>query len=159
MTTRAEPNPQEPFVTTTATARTAAVAALGLGLLGTVAGCAAGAATTDTGTDTGTTTSTDESYTDGTYTADGSYQSPNGTESIGVTLTIADDVVTAVEIETRPTNPTTDQYQSLFADGIADEVVGVDIDQLNVTVVSGSSLTSGGFRDAVAAIKAEALAG
>ncbi len=146
-------------MTTSATARTAALAAIGLGLIGTVAGCAAGAATSDAGTDTNTGTGTvDESYTDGTYTADGSYQSPNGTESIGVTLTIADDVVTAVEIETRPTNPTTSQYQSLFAGGIADEVVGVDIDQLNVTVVSGSSLTSGGFREAVAAIKADALA-
>lgn len=146
------PNPPGALVTTTAPARTAAVAAIGVGLLGTIAGCAAGDASADVGT-------VDESYADGTYTADGSYQSPNGTESIGVTLTIADDVVTAVEIETRPTNPTTSQFQSLFAEGIADEVVGVDIDQLDVTVVSGSSLTSGGFREAVATIKADAVVG
>jgi hypothetical protein len=36
--------------------------------------------------------------------------------------------------------------------------VGQDIDRLDVTRVSGSSLTSGGFKIAIAAIKEQALA-
>ena len=40
--------------------------------------------------------------------------------------------------------------------GIADEVVGVAIDELNVTRVAGSSLTSGGFNAALEDIKDQA---
>ena len=56
------------------------------------------------------------------------------------------------------TDPTAKGMQANFAGGIADQVVGQDIDQLNVTRVSGSSLTSGGFKIAIAAIKEDALA-
>jgi uncharacterized protein with FMN-binding domain len=97
-------------------------------------------------------------YRDGEYRASGEYSSPNGRESIGVTLTLENNVVTAVAIEVNPTNPTTERFQRLFADGIAAEVVGRDIDSLDVTRVAGSSLTSGGFREALKTITADALA-
>ena len=42
--------------------------------------------------------------------------------------------------------------------GIADEVVGVALDDLNVSRVAGSSLTSGGFNQAVESIKEQAAA-
>ena len=51
------------------------------------------------------------------------------------------------------------QYQGQFASGIAAEVVGKDIDELEVSRVAGSSLTSEGFNQAVDAIKADAAAG
>jgi uncharacterized protein with FMN-binding domain len=100
----------------------------------------------------------DESYADGTYTADGSYQAPSGTESITVELTLADDVVTDITVTPQASDPTAKGMQANFAGGIADQVVGQDIDQLNVSRVSGSSLTSGGFKIAIAAIKEDALA-
>ncbi|MBF4463395.1 MULTISPECIES: FMN-binding protein [unclassified Rathayibacter] len=98
------------------------------------------------------------SYADGTYQAEGSYTSPGGTEKIGVSLTLAGDVVTAVTVTPESENPTGDQYQDRFAGGIAGEVVGKKLDDLKVSKVSGSSLTSGGFNQAVDAIKADAKA-
>jgi uncharacterized protein with FMN-binding domain len=129
----------------------------GLGLAGALAACApASTGGGDTGGDSGG--GTDASYEDGTYTADGSYQAPSGTESITVELTLADDKVTDVTVTPHATDPTAKGMQANFAGGIADQVVGQDIDQLNVTRVSGSSLTSAGFTTAVAAIKEDALA-
>ena len=129
--------------------------AAGLTLLGTLTGCA------DAGTTAGGSPSGDPSasYADGSYQANGTYTSPNGSENIIVAVTLEDDIVTEVDVTTNPNNPTTEFYQSAFAEGIAAEAVGVDIDLLDVTRVSGSSLTSGGFREAIASIKADALEG
>ncbi|MHA7146175.1 FMN-binding protein [Arthrobacter sp. TmT3-37] len=95
-------------------------------------------------------------YKDGTYTQDGSYQSPAGPEEVGVTLTLEADVVTAVEVEPMPDNPTTKTYQGRFAGGISDAIVGKKLDELSVDKVAGSSLTSGGFNEATGKIKSEA---
>lgn len=130
--------------------RALAAAFAGLGIAGTLAACAPASAAGG-----GT---VDASYTDGTYTADGSYQAPSGTESITVELTLTDDKITDITVTPHATNPTAKGMQTNFAGGIADQVIGQDIDQLNVTRVSGSSLTSGGFKIAIAAIKEDALA-
>lgn len=103
-----------------------------------------------------TAASSDQAYTDGTYTQTGSYQSPAGPEEVGVTLTLEADVVSGVEVEPMPSNPTTREYQGRFAGGIADTVVGKKLDELSVDKVAGSSLTSGGFNDALGKIKSEA---
>lgn len=95
-------------------------------------------------------------YTDGTYEASGSYTSPNGQEEIDVSITLAGDVITAVTVTPEATNPNSVNYQGQFADGIAEVVVGKNIDEISVSRVAGSSLTSGGFNDAVEAIKTEA---
>ena len=144
-----------PRLTTRATALTFA----GLGLMGALAACAPASpggadAGGSTGGDTG---STDASYKDGTYTADGSYQAPSGTESITVELTLADDKITDITVTPHATDPTAKGHQAEFVGGIAEQVVGKDIDTLNVTKVSGSSLTSAGFKIAITAIKGEAL--
>ncbi|MFF2344184.1 FMN-binding protein [Pseudarthrobacter sp. NPDC058119] len=97
-----------------------------------------------------------EGYKDGTYSADGNYVSPNGTETVGVQVTLAAGKVTDVKITQHPSNPNTRKFQGQFAGGIAAQVVGRNIDELNVSKVSGSSLTSGGFNQALAKIKAEA---
>ncbi|KAA9148599.1 hypothetical protein F6B41_13085 [Microbacterium lushaniae] len=100
----------------------------------------------------------DVAYTDGTYTAEGSYRTPETTETIEVTITLADDVITAVEVAGDPQAPQSVQYQGRFIGGISDEVVGRDIDEISVSRVAGSSLTSGGFNEAIEVIKAEAAA-
>ncbi|WP_066292504.1 FMN-binding protein [Arthrobacter sp. B6] len=143
----------------------------GLSLAGTVAGCAPsatqGTPATTGGTSPEASASTPSStssslassgsvYKDGTYSADGTYVSPNGTETVGVELTLASGNVTAVNITQHPSNPNTRKFQGEFAGGIADQIVGKSIDELNVSKVAGSSLTSGGFNQAVDKIKAEA---
>ncbi|MDQ0642222.1 uncharacterized protein with FMN-binding domain [Microbacterium murale] len=116
-------------------------------------------ADTDTGTGSDTQSSSDAGeYADGTYSADGSYQTPETVEQISVTLTLEDGFVTDVEVTGDPQARETEQYQGEFIDGIAAEVVGVAIDDLNVSRVAGSSLTSGGFNAAVEEIKDQAAA-
>ena len=119
---------------------------VGLGIATALAGCASSAGAT-----------TSANYQDGTYTENGNYLSPEGNESISVTLTLAANKVTAVTITPHPNSGTAAYYQQQFASGIASEVVGQNIDTLNVSRVAGSSLTSTGFDAALATIKAHAV--
>lgn len=116
------------------------------------------AAGTDTGSTSGGSDGAGATYADGTYSADGSYQTPESVETISVTLTLADGVVTDVEVTGDPKARETEQYQGAFVDGIAEEVEGKPIDELDVSRVAGSSLTSGGFNAAVDDIKEQAAA-
>ncbi|NQX12779.1 FMN-binding protein [Microbacteriaceae bacterium VKM Ac-2855] len=149
---------------------------LGVGALASLAACS-NAATAETESSTAATSSaaaspsatttseaSDDSaaaattYADGTYEATGSYTSPGGSETVEVSITLESDVVTAVAVTPESENPTGTQYQTKFASGIAAVVVGKNIDDLDVSKVSGSSLTSTGFNDAVETIKADATA-
>lgn len=143
----------------------------GLSLAGTVAGCAPSVqqpAAQETQTSESSATAAPSSsssalassgagYKDGTYSADGTYKSPIGTETVGVQLTLANGTVSAVEITEHPSNPNTRKFQGQFASGIADQVVGKSLDEIKVSKVAGSSLTSGGFNQAVEEIKTQAL--
>jgi uncharacterized protein with FMN-binding domain len=156
--------------------RRAALAAASTSLVAfALVGCSAAAdeaetpatdATDDAGTASSAPASQDASgaegssgYADGEYTADGSYTSPGGQETITVTLTLADGVIEDVVVENpETTNPNSQRYQGEFIDGIAEEVVGVPLDEVSVDRVGGSSLTSGGFEDALETIRDEAAA-
>ncbi|WP_159501939.1 FMN-binding protein [Microbacterium sp. 18062] len=148
-----------------------AVVLVGVAGMVALAGCATDTTAAEESTSTPTTGSsaaesaTDDStasssasttYADGTYTAEGSYQTPESVESITVTLTLEDDVITAVDVTGDPQARESQQYQSQFIGGIAEVVVGQDIDDIDVSRVAGSSLTSGGFNEAVEEIKSEA---
>jgi uncharacterized protein with FMN-binding domain len=147
------------------TARTALVAFAGLSVVGTLAGCSAstpssagaGAATGTTTSGSGsTTTSSTATYKDGTYSAPGAYSSPGGQEQIKVTLTLAKNVITAMKVVTVKADPTATGYEHQFEGGISAATVGKNINTLNIGVVAGSSLTSMGFNQALATIKADA---
>lgn len=136
-------------------------------LVGTVAGCAPSAQSTPAQSTTGTSNSAPadgtagsssaaSGYQDGTYSADGNYVSPNGTETVGVELTLSGGTVSDVNITQHPSNPNTRKFQGEFAGGIAAQIVGKKLDELSVSKVAGSSLTSGGFNQAVEKIKSEA---
>lgn len=101
-------------------------------------------------------TGADTAYADGTFSATGSYQTPGGEESIGVTVTLESGIVSDVQTEPMPSNATTELYQGKFSSGIREQIVGTPLDDLSVDKVSGSSLTSGGFRTAIEQIKSEA---
>jgi uncharacterized protein with FMN-binding domain len=157
-------------------ARTSYAALAGLSLLGALAGCApepapatadniqsgapaaqppAAAGTASDGAAAGAANAGGK-YTDGTYSADGHYVSPNGTETLGVQVTLTGDLVTDLQLTSHPSNPNTRKFQGEFISGAPALVVGKDIDALNVSKVAGSSLSSGGFKDALAQIKAKA---
>ncbi|HEV8677717.1 MAG TPA: FMN-binding protein [Candidatus Paceibacterota bacterium] len=97
-------------------------------------------------------------YKDGTYTASASYRTPETIEPISVTLTLANGIVTDVSFTSNPQASEARQYQAQFAAGYKQYVVGKNIDDIEISRVSGSSLTSGGFKAALEKIKAEAKA-
>ena len=138
--------------------RTLAIGFAGLGLVGALAGCAVG--TADAASNGGTSDGSGVSgpYTDGTYSEDGSYLSPAGNQTVTVKVTLADDKVTAITVTPHATDPTAKEYQAMFVQGIAGIVIGKDVDELSVSRVAGSSLTSGGFNQALDAIKSDAKA-
>ena len=113
--------------------------------------------TTDAAEDTSSDVAT--TYTPGDYSAEGSYQTPGGQQSVEVEVTLAEDgTISAVTVTPQADGGNSEQFQKKFAGGIADEAVGTKIDDLDVSKVSGSSLTSGGFNAAIDEIKDEAAA-
>lgn len=95
-------------------------------------------------------------YRDGQYTSDGSYLTPGGDESIGVTVVVAHGLVTDAVVRTEASSPTARQFQVQFQAGIAAAVTGRDLAGLAVTRVAGASLTSVGFNDALTRIRFDA---
>ena len=97
-------------------------------------------------------------YADGDYSAEGSYSNPGGESTVKVDLTISDGTISDVTVTPEAKNGTSKQYQEKFAGGVADEVVGKSLDDIKVSKVAGSSLTSGGFNKAIEQIKTDATA-
>ncbi|KND47678.1 MAG: FMN-binding protein [Parcubacteria bacterium C7867-006] len=97
-------------------------------------------------------------YKDGSYSATGSYISPGGSESIAVTLTLKDDVVTSANVISQATRKESKEWQAKFISGVNAQVVGKKVDDIALTKVSGSSLTPKGFMDALNQIEAQAKA-
>jgi uncharacterized protein with FMN-binding domain len=95
---------------------------------------------------------------DGQYSATGHYTSPGGDSAVAVLLTLKGGMVTKVTVTPKAQNPTAQQYESMFSSGVAGKIVGKKITDLNVTKVSGSSLTSQGFDKAIADIERQAAA-
>lgn len=95
---------------------------------------------------------------DGDYDAEGEYSNPAGQSKVKVELTLADGKISDITVTPEATNGTSKGFQAKFAGGISDEVVGKSLDELNVSKVSGSSLTSQGFNQAIDQIKADATA-
>ncbi|YAL84201.1 FMN-binding protein [Dermacoccaceae bacterium W4C1] len=126
---------------------------------------AAAADTTAADTSSAETSAADSSAADsgeykaGSYDAEGSYDTPGGEQSVEVEMTLtADGTVSEVTVTPQAESGNSVQFQNKFASGISAEVKGKKIDDLNVSKVSGSSLTSGGFNAAVEKIKTEAAA-
>ena len=95
-------------------------------------------------------------YKDGTYTATGDYESPTQAEQITITVTLKKGVIT----DTSATNDAPDKvgqkFQNQFISGYKQQVVGKKVNEVNLSRVSGSSLTPAGFNDALSKIKTQA---
>lgn len=154
------------------THRTPALALAGLTLAAALTGCAADATAADgtTARGGGTGAQGDASGTagasasptsrvvDGTYAEVGTYTSPAGEESIAVTLTVDEGIVAAIDVVPQATNPTSQTFQSDFASAVSAQVVGIPLEDVDVDVVAGASLTTQGFASALEAVLADARA-
>lgn len=113
----------------------------------------------DSSSNAATASTSNAAYKDGTYTVDGNYQSPGGAEAIKVSLTIKNNAV--VDSSVKPSVTTDDdaqEFQNDFINGYKTLVVGKNMNDIRVSRVSGSSLTSEGFNNALEQIKNQAKA-
>ena len=101
-----------------------------------------------------TVTTTD--YSDGTYTTDVTYQTPKRDEyGVNVSLTLVKDIVTDAKV-TYSQGAENDPNAARFEAAYKGEVIGKDIDALNLSRVGGASLTTAAFNNALVKIKADA---
>ncbi len=113
----------------------------------------------NTTTTSGSTPVSNANYKDGTYTATGSFYTPSGNEQIGVTVTLASNKITNVSIDDSSIySGTSFAYTDQFAHGINAAVDGKNVDSVNVSRVSGASLTPMAFNSALDTIKNDARA-
>lgn len=113
-------------------------------------------ASTSKTTTTATTNTHTSGYHDGSYTATGSYDSPGGTEQLTVEVTLQNGVITATSAQPGASDPESAMFQSQFISGYKQLVLGKNIADIQLSRVSGSSLTSQGFNDALEQIQKQA---
>lgn len=94
-------------------------------------------------------------YTDGTYYATKSYRTPDGTYEMTVGLTVKGDTVTNSTV-TYDSEGTRSSYSKRFNSGYQNQVIGKDLGSINLSRVSGSSLTTAAFNNALSSIKSQA---
>ena len=95
-------------------------------------------------------------YKNGTYVQTVTYSSPGGSDKAQVSLTVTNDKVTSAVFSGTASNPASNNYQSQFASGFKQQVVGRSLDGLNLQVVNGASLTTNAFNSAVSKIQSQA---
>ncbi len=89
----------------------------------------------------------------GVFNLSGTYNSPAGLELMNATVTIENDIITAVSAQNVAKAPKSKVLQDQFISGIAGQVVGKNIKDVNVSYVNGSSLTAKSFNDALHALE------
>jgi uncharacterized protein with FMN-binding domain len=108
-------------------------------------------------TPTGVSTESPSQYKDGTYQADGQYLSPEGNETVGLSITLDNGVISDVVITPKSQDSQGKFYQQRFAQGITTIVKGKTLDStFDVAHVNGASLTGKGFNAAIQAIRTQA---
>ncbi|HSX00017.1 MAG TPA: hypothetical protein VLH38_03205 [Patescibacteria group bacterium] len=103
-----------------------------------------------------TPSTTSGAYKDGTYKATGGYNSPGGIESIEVSVTLSANTVVESTVVADADDPSAKSYQDVFVANYKTFVVGKNIADIKLGNVSGSSLTSEGFNNALDQIKRQA---
>lgn len=104
-----------------------------------------------------TSSQTGGTYKPGTYNATGHYTSPGGNQSITISLSVAaDGTVTDTTATSGAIDRESDEWQGRFINGYKQQVVGKKISDIQLSRVSGSSLTSQGFNEAVDQISQQA---
>lgn len=95
-------------------------------------------------------------YKNGVYSTSGNYISPGGAEELGVTLTLKNGIIIDSKVEVKAVRDISVTMQNDFAQNYKEQVIGKNIDEINLTKISGASLTPNGFNDAVEKIKMKA---
>jgi uncharacterized protein with FMN-binding domain len=97
-------------------------------------------------------------YRDGTFSATSSYYVPHSNETINVSLTLQNGVISNAAIINSEGDDQSARYQQDFATVYKSYVVGKKISDLQIGVIAGASDTSQGFNDALSQIASKAKA-
>lgn len=98
-------------------------------------------------------------FTNGTYTASADYNAPkNNVETVNINLTLADGVIESINTTYEANHEISKARQAAFDEAYKSQVVGKKIDEVSLSRVGGSSLTTVGFMDALETIVDEARA-
>jgi hypothetical protein len=92
-------------------------------------------------------------YRNGTYSTTAAYTVPGYTETVGVSLTITNDSITATSATNMSNNGESSFYQNDFISKYSSSVVGKKLATLSLGKIGASSLTPNGFNAAVAKIR------
>jgi uncharacterized protein with FMN-binding domain len=95
-------------------------------------------------------------YKNGSYSVVKDYVSPAGKDSIGVKIEIANDVVTKVEVTNLANHDVSKNFQNKFIPSIGTVTVGKSVADLKIGVVSGASLASAAFNEALEQVRTQA---
>jgi len=95
-------------------------------------------------------------YKDGSYSANSNYQSPGGIEDLSLSITVKEGVVTASTVKQNANNHDSEEYQDDFQQNYKRFVIGKKLSDIKLSHVSGSSLTSEGFNEALDKIRSQA---
>lgn len=76
------------------------------------------------------------------------YSVPNSTQSLGVTITLQNNIVISVST-THSYGGKSKKYQQNFENNYKSQVIGKNINNLNLSRVSGASLTTNAFNQAI----------
>jgi uncharacterized protein with FMN-binding domain len=95
-------------------------------------------------------------YKDGTYSATGTYDSPGGFQRIGVSVTLSGNKIVSASVTPEANDGDSREYQDMFISGYQQYVVGRDVGSLHLSRISGASLATEGFNNALRQIKSKA---
>lgn len=95
-------------------------------------------------------------FKDGTYSATANYDTPGGQQSITVKMTVAGGTISDSSLQQVASAREDEVYESQFESGYKSEVVGKKLADINLSRVSGASLTTEGFNSALAEIQKQA---
>ncbi|MEI6533658.1 MAG: FMN-binding protein [Candidatus Roizmanbacteria bacterium] len=88
-----------------------------------------------------------------TLTEQVNYEVRKHNESITVTLTMTDGIITSVKDIHSKTNPKSAEYQDEFESSISNLVIGKSISEVKLDAVSGASYTTAAFMQAIGKMK------
>ena len=84
---------------------------------------------------------------DTTKTGELRYKSPAGDETVNISMSLNNGIITSVSATPLATNPKSIRMQTGFSANISQNVVGKALRGLKVDTVSGASLTTAAFND------------
>ncbi|MEI6533261.1 MAG: FMN-binding protein [Candidatus Roizmanbacteria bacterium] len=95
-------------------------------------------------------------YKDGTYVVSGLYTAPSGPEDMSVSVILKSGKIESTDITPKATDKKSLRYQQVFSESYKSLVIGKSLDEVKLDAISGASLTTIGFNDAIDKIKVQA---